>query len=198
VRDYYEELWRSLPAQLDPPDRALRTQFLLSQIERGERVLDLGCGDGWMTAELARAGAAPTGIEIAQAAIDRARARHPELDLRLAPIDGPLPVKDSACDVVWASEVVEHVADTAKWFSEVRRVLRPQGRLLLTTPNHSRLRLLVGGIEVYSEPLGDHLHLYSAGSLRDVLRDFDFEEIQIRRGGGPPLGRRMLLAAAMR
>jgi 2-polyprenyl-3-methyl-5-hydroxy-6-metoxy-1,4-benzoquinol methylase len=198
MRDYYEELWQRLPDDLEPPDRELRSHFLLGRVNRGDRVLDLGCGDGWMTAELARAGAAPTGIEVAQAAIDRARQRHPELELRLAPIEGPLPVEDNACDVVWASEVIEHVADTAGWLSEIRRVLRPEGRLLLTTPNHSRLRLLVAGIERYSEPLGDHLHLYSTSSLRGVLGEFDFNEIEIRRGGGPPLGRRLLLAAAVR
>ena len=151
-----------------------------------------------MTAELVRAGADATGIEVAQAAIDRARGRHPDLDLRLAAIDEPLPVSDNACDVVWASEVIEHVADTARWLSEIRRVLCPKGRLLLTTPNHSRLRLLVAGIELYSEPLGDHLHLYSTSSLRAVLRDFDFDEIEIRGGGGPPLARRMLLVSAVR
>jgi 2-polyprenyl-3-methyl-5-hydroxy-6-metoxy-1,4-benzoquinol methylase len=198
VRDYYEELWQRLPDELEPPDRAVRTRFLLARVHRGDRVLDLGCGDGWMTAELARAGAVPTGIEVAQAAIDRARARHPELDVRLAPIDGPVSVEDSACDVVWASEVIEHVADTARWLSEIRRVLRPRGRLLLTTPNHSRLRLLIGGIETYSEPLGDHLHLYSTASLRGLLREFDFDEIQIRRAGGPRLARRMLMAGAVR
>jgi 2-polyprenyl-3-methyl-5-hydroxy-6-metoxy-1,4-benzoquinol methylase len=181
VRDYYEELWQRLPDELEPPDRAVRTRFLLARVHRGDRVLDLGCGDGWMTAELARAGAVPTGIEVAQAAIDRDR-----------------PVEDSACDVVWASEVIEHVADTARWLSEIRRVLRPRGRLLLTTPNHSRLRLLIGGIETYSEPLGDHLHLYSTASLRGLLREFDFDEIQIRRAGGPRLARRMLMAGAVR
>jgi SAM-dependent methyltransferase len=198
MRDYYEELWQRLPGELEPPDRELRLRFMLAHVARGDRVLDLGCGDGWMTAELARAGAAPTGVEVAQAAIDRGRGRHPDLDLRLAPIDGPLPVSDNACDVVWASEVIEHVADTARWLSEIRRVLRPEGRLLLTTPNHSRLRLLVAGIELYSEPLGDHLHLYSTNSLREVLRDFDFDEIEIRRAGGPPLARRLLFAGAVR
>jgi SAM-dependent methyltransferase len=198
VRDYYEELWCALPDDLEPPDRELRTGFLRARLEPGARVLDLGCGDGWMTAELARAGVAVTGVEVAQAAIDRARARDPELDLRLAPIDGPLPLEDTCVDLVWASEVMEHVADTARWLSEVRRVLRPGGRLLLTTPNHSRLRLLVAGIELYSEPLGDHLHLYSRGSLRAVLADFDFTEIAVQTAGGPPLGRRLLFAHAER
>jgi 2-polyprenyl-3-methyl-5-hydroxy-6-metoxy-1,4-benzoquinol methylase len=198
MKEYYEELWERLPDDLDPPDRELRLSFMRGHVAAGDRVLDLGCGDGWMTAELAAMGVHPTGVEVAQAAVDRARRRHPELDFRLAALDGPLPLEDNACDVVWASEVIEHVADTARWLSEVRRVLRPQGRLLLTTPNHSRVRLLVAGIEFYSEPLGDHLHLYSAHSLRAVLHDFDFDEVEITSAGGPPLARRMLRSRAIR
>lgn len=198
MRDYYEELWRELPDPLAPPDRALRLAFLRAHVRPGERVLDLGCGDGWACAELAVLGAAPIGVEVASAAVQRARRHHPELEFRLAEIDGPLPLQDTAVDVVWASEVIEHVADTARWLSEVRRVLRPRGRLLLTTPNHSRLRLLLGGVERYSEPLGDHLHLYSARSLRAVLEDFDFEGIEISGAGGAPFARRMLCASAVR
>lgn len=198
MRDYYEELWESLPETLVPPDREARTSFMRAHVQAGDRVLDLGCGDGWMTAQIAAVGAAATGVEVALAAVARARARHPELDFRFAEIDERLPVEDGAFDTVWASEVIEHVADTARWFSEVRRVLRPGGRLLLTTPNHSRLRLLVAGIELYSDPVGDHLHLYSRDSLRGVLRDFDFDEIEIRGAGGPPGARRMLLASAVR
>jgi SAM-dependent methyltransferase len=198
VRDYYEELWSRLPAELEPPDRALRTAFARAHVEAGDRVLDLGCGDGWIADTLLDIGALPIGVEIAQAAVDRARARHPGLDVRLAPIDGPLPLPDAGLDVVWSSEVIEHVTDTARWLSEIRRVLRPRGRLLLTTPNHSRLRLLAGGIGRVSEPLGDHLHLYSADSLRNVLADFHFTGIDVRPAGGPPLARRLLCACAVR
>ena len=198
MRDYYEELWARLPEDLQPPDRDLRLAFLRAHVAPGDAVLDLGCGDGWATAELAALGARPVGIEIAQAAVDRARGNHPELDVRLAPLDGPLPFDDGAFDVVWSSEVIEHVADTAPWLSEVRRVLRPQGRLLVTTPNHSRLRLLAAGIEPYSQPLGDHLHLYTARSLRGLLDDFGFDSVAIAGAGGPPLARRMLTASAVR
>jgi 2-polyprenyl-3-methyl-5-hydroxy-6-metoxy-1,4-benzoquinol methylase len=198
VRDYYEELWERLPEDLQPPDRALRLIFLRAHVQPGETVLDLGCGDGWMTAELAALGTRPAGVEIARAAVERAQRRHPQLTFALAAADGSLPLEDNAFDVVWSSEVIEHVADTARWLSEARRVLRPKGRLLLTTPNHSRLRLLVAGIEPYSEPLGDHLHLYSARSLREVLREFGFGEIEVRGAGGPPLARRMLTAEAIR
>ncbi len=198
MKDYYEELWQRLPESLELPDLAPRLRFLLSEAHPGVRALDLGSGTGQFTAELARAGARTVGAEVAQAAVDRARTAYPGLDFRLVPIAGPLPFEDSAFDLVWASEVIEHVADTGPWLSEVRRVLAPGGRLLLTTPSHGRLRLALGGIERYSEPLGDHLHLYSPASLRGLLEEFDFAEVSVRSVGGPPLWRRMLMAAATR
>jgi SAM-dependent methyltransferase len=90
------------------------------------------------------------------------------------------------------------VANTARWLSEVRRVLRPAGRLLLTTPNHPRLAILFGGLERYAEPLSDHLHLYTRKSLWRLLDEFDFGEITLRAAGGLPLMRPLLLASATR
>jgi SAM-dependent methyltransferase len=198
MKDYYEELWERLPAELTPPDWELRRDFLLAGIRPGDRVLDLGCGAGEFTAEIARAGATAVGVDVAETALARARSGHPGLDLRLAPIDGPLPLEDSELDVVFSSEVIEHVADTAHWLSEVRRVLSPGGRLLITTPSHGRLRVALGGVERYSEPLGDHLHLYTRRSLREVLDELGFTVDSVRTAAGPPLLRRLLLARAHR
>lgn len=198
MEDYYEDLWERLPDELAPPDLDIRMSLLRSEVKPGDRALDLGCGTGEFSAGLALAGAHVIGAEITRAAVVRARARHPTLDLRLVPIAGPLPFADGAFELVWSSEVIEHVADTARWLSEVRRVLAPGGRLLVTTPSHGRLRVLLGGIERFSEPLGDHLHLYSQRSLRVLLKEFGFESVQVRTAGGPPLLRRLLLARATR
>jgi len=113
------------------------------------------------------------------------------------PFDGQLPFDDGSFDLVWASEVIEHVTDTARWLSEVRRVLSPLGRLLVTTPSHGRLRLALGGIERYSKPLGDHLHLYTRRSLGELLLEFGFAAVTVRPAGGAPLMRRLLLARAV-
>jgi SAM-dependent methyltransferase len=198
VLDYYEDLWTRLPADLTPPDLALRRAFLEAGIAQGDKALDLGCGDGAFTAVMRGAGAVAVGADVAQAALTRARDRHPDLDFRLVPIDGPLPFEDCAFDVVWASELIEHIADTARWLSEVRRVLKPGGRLLLTTPSCSRLRVALGGVERFCPPLGDHLHLYTRGALRSLLEEFAFGEISLRAVAGPPLLRRLLLARAVR
>ena len=155
MREYYEERWASLPDTLEAPLLEQRRAFLLAHVRPGERALDLGCGEGLFTALLAQEGADAVGVDVAEAALVRARAKHPGPAYLLAPPGGPLPLEDSSADLVWASEVIEHVADTARWLSEVRRVLRSGGRLLITTPDHGlwrRLRLSLVGWEEDSTP----------------------------------------------
>jgi SAM-dependent methyltransferase len=195
MKQFYEDLWESLPDELDPPEFARRRAFLLQRVEGGERVLDLGCGEGDFTAALADAGVEAIGADVAERALERARGRHGGLRFELVPPHGPFPWGDGAFDVVWASEVVEHVADTGRWLSEVRRVLGPGGRLLLTTPDHSlprRLALAVCGFDRHFDPRGDHLRFYTRRSLAALIEDFDFGEVRIERGGG------LLLTSARR
>ncbi len=182
--------------RLDPPDFALRRSFLLRHVRAGDRALDLGCGEGVFTAELAKAGTAAVGVEVAETALSRAHSAHPELEFHLTEIEGRLPFEDDAFALVWCSEVLEHVADTERFLAEARRVLRPGGRLLLTTPNHPRASILLHGIERFSEPFGDHLHLYTRTSLRDALTQTGFEGVEVRTAAGPPGFRRLLLASA--
>jgi ubiquinone/menaquinone biosynthesis C-methylase UbiE len=141
-------------------------------------LLDLGCGAADFTAIAASAGAQPVGLDIAEAALRRARAAHPGLEFVRGGDGGSLPLPDASFDVVWASEVLEHVADTARLLSEVRRVLRTGGALLVTTPASGRLRLALSGPP---DPVGDHLRLYTRRTLRRKLYEFGFEDVRVSR-----------------
>ena len=202
-RAYHEGLWQRVPEGLEPSDFALRSRFLLERVREGERVLDVGCGEGRFAAELTRAGARVVAVDVAEEPLRRARARHPELDLRLVDGEGSWELADACFDVVWAGEVIEHVADTAAWLSEVRRVLRSGGRLLVSTPAHGRLALarLALSRRAFAEhfdPLGDHLRFYSRQMLTGLMGEFGFDEIRVAGQGGPPGRRRLLLAHAIR
>jgi ubiquinone/menaquinone biosynthesis C-methylase UbiE len=199
VRDYYEQLWQQMPPDLTPPDLERRRRFLLSVLRPGDRVLDLGCGEGAFSGLALEGGAGSViGADVAEAALVRARRAHPRLSFLRVDPDRSLPFADNEFELVWASEVIEHIGDTAVWLSEVRRVLVPGGRLAMTTPDHGRLRLLVGGVERYSQPLGDHLHLYTRRSLRHLLSEFGFGEVVVRAEGGMPFARRLLMARGQR
>jgi 2-polyprenyl-3-methyl-5-hydroxy-6-metoxy-1,4-benzoquinol methylase len=194
---YHERIWEAVSERLDPADFSARRRFLLEHVRAGMRVLDVGCGEGRFAAELAGAGAAVVGLDVAEEPLRRARLHHPELDLQLVEGEGSWPLPDAAFDLVWAGEVIEHVADTAGWLSEVRRVLRSGGSLLLSTPAHERftlLRLALSGraFEEHFEPRGEHLRFYTRRTLARVLADFGFGEV------GVPGARRLLLARAVR
>jgi 2-polyprenyl-3-methyl-5-hydroxy-6-metoxy-1,4-benzoquinol methylase len=202
-RERHEAVWAGLPPGLAPADFALRRDFLLAHVSAGASVLDVGCGEGAFASELARAGLSVVGVDIAEEPLRRARAREPGLELRLIDGDGPWELPDAAFDVVWAGEVIEHVADTAAWLSEVRRVLRSGGSLLLSTPSHgalTRLRLALSARawDEHFDPLGDHLRFYTRSALSRLIREFGFEQVQIRSAGGPPGARRLLLVRAVR
>jgi len=201
VRDHYETFWADLPADPEPWAWVRRRALLLGAVRPGERVLDLGCGAGRFVAALAAAGADPVGVEIAEGALERARANAPGADLRRLHDDGTLPLGHGEVDLVWCSEVLEHVPDTGLALLEVRRVLRRGGRLLLTVPFHGRVQAaLIGlvGFERHFDPAGQHLRFYTARSLRRVLAAAGFEDVDVRPWGGPPLLRTSLVARATR
>jgi 2-polyprenyl-3-methyl-5-hydroxy-6-metoxy-1,4-benzoquinol methylase len=202
---YWEELWRAVPEGIEPPGMRLRLAFALERLRAAgaKSVLDVGCGAGEITAALARAGFDVVGVDIAEEALRRARVRTPELDLRRAEVGGEWPLADASYDAVWAGETIEHVTDTAAWLSEVRRVLRSGGVLLLSTPAHERLTLLglalsARRFEERFDPRADHVRFYTRRTLARLLADFGFERIEVRGAGGLPGARRTLLASAVR
>jgi 2-polyprenyl-3-methyl-5-hydroxy-6-metoxy-1,4-benzoquinol methylase len=202
-REYHERVWESVPEGVDPPDLRLRRAFLLARADPLSRVLDVGCGEGRFAAELTQAGMTVVGVDVAEEPLRRARARHPFLDLRLVPPEDRWPLADASFDVVWAGETIEHVADTGGWLSELRRLLRPGGRLLLSTPAHGRLTMLwlaLSGraFDAHFDPRSDHLRFYTRRTLERSLADLGFADVEVRQAGGPPGVRRLLLASARR
>ncbi len=201
--DLHDAIWESVPLDARPERFELRRAFALAGVRSGDVVVDLGCGAGEFSAALLDAGAAVIGVDVAGEALRRAAKRAPRADLRLWGSGSPLPVDDGAADVVWAGEVIEHVADVAPWLSEVRRVLRPGGRLLVTTPHHGpgvmlRLALSRRAFAEHFEPRSDHVRFFSPGTLRELLVDLGFSVEEMRAAGGVPGFRPTILAAARR
>src|SRR5262245_38738892 len=130
--------------------RQIFTEHFGTELLRGARLLDVGCGLGGKTVWYAEAGARQVvGVDIAPKHVEQsarfARARLPER-IDIARADAMrLPFADATVDVVTANDSMEHFADPAAALRELSRVLRPGGRLCLYfTP--------------YRSPLGSHLY----------------------------------------
>jgi SAM-dependent methyltransferase len=140
-------------------------------------------------------------VDVAETALARARRVAPGADLRLLAGGGAIPLGHGEVDLVWCSEVLEHVPDTVGLLTEVRRVLRRGGRLLLTVPDHGRLKrtlLALARYESHYDPLGQHLRFYTRRSLSEALRATGFADVRLSALGGPPLLRQAIVARAVR
>jgi SAM-dependent methyltransferase len=103
---------------------------------RQKNVLDVASGEGYGSALLAQVAASVTGVEIARDAVDHARASYQTANLRFVAGDARrLPLDAASVDVVVSFETIEHFAEHDAFLQEVRRVLRPTGLLILSTPD---------------------------------------------------------------
>jgi 2-polyprenyl-3-methyl-5-hydroxy-6-metoxy-1,4-benzoquinol methylase len=111
----------------------------------GARVLDLGCGDGGLSAAFARAGAEVTGIDSDEWRVHRARALAHDLglDIRfLVKTDFGESLPDASFDVIVTNDVIEHVDSFDRLARGQSRLLAPGGVLYFNPPNRFSLRLL--------------------------------------------------------
>ncbi len=109
----------------------------------GRRILDAGCGSGPLSAAIRAKGAVVTGFDASAAMVDLARQRLGEdADLHVADLGAPLPFADAEFDDVVASLVLHYLEDWAGPLAELRRVLKPGGRLILSV-NHPSVYAIV-------------------------------------------------------
>jgi SAM-dependent methyltransferase len=164
---------RIVPEETSPGILALhlkRYQFALPWSE-GAEVLDAGCGVGYGSAFLARRALRVVGVDRSTEALDYARAHYSgdRVEFVLADLL-ELPHPDASFDVVCAFETIEHLDDQAAFLGEAARVLRPDGTLLLSTPNATRTT---------REPENPfHRVEFAASDLERLLRE-RFESVEL-------------------
>jgi SAM-dependent methyltransferase len=182
------------------PDRARRQARMLREALRGvagpASIVDIGCGDGAATALTARVnpGHRIVGLDWSADALRHAKAHGLPL-IRAEAEPAGLPIASGRVDVVIMSELIEHLIDPDSVLEEVRRVLRPGGVLLLSTPNlaawYNRGLLALGVQPVFTEvslrgvfgrpgsQVAGHLRLFTSRALVGLLAARGFGAIQV-------------------
>jgi SAM-dependent methyltransferase len=109
---------------------------------RDREVLDAACGVGYGTARLAEVARLAIGVDLSEEAIEYARRRYsaPNVEYRVADLLA-LDLPDASFDVVCSFETIEHVPDRDAFLAEMRRVLRPGGTFVVSTPRTGRTEL---------------------------------------------------------
>lgn len=150
----------------------------------GKRVLDVACGEGYGSSMLAEVAVAVTGVDISSEAVLHAEATYVKPNLTY--LEGSataLPFADASFEVVVSFETIEHLAGQAEMVSELRRVLRPEGILIISSPNRP----------VYSEESGEHNEFH--------VKELDFAEfdalLKVQFPAVRYLGQRMLMGSVI-
>lgn len=169
---------------IDPGLRLVRS---LEMIGHGKRVLDIGCFDGSIAVEIMKAGNEVYGIDASRPAVDSAIEKG--VHACVGDLNQCLPYDDKFFDVVFAGEIIEHVFDVSLLMSEMRRVLKPGGAAVITTPNLAalgrRLMLMLGmnphiEIDLKKEGAAGHIRYFIKSTLRDLLEQHALKAVEWR------------------
>jgi ubiquinone/menaquinone biosynthesis C-methylase UbiE len=117
----------------------------------GHRILDAGCGSGPLSAALRDRGAIVTGFDSSAKMLELARQRlGADADLQVATLSKPLPFLDATFDVVVAFLVLHYLEDWTAPLAELRRVLKPGGRLIVSVNHPIIFKLASPGADYFA------------------------------------------------
>lgn len=162
--------------------------------ERHEKVLDLGCGSGQVAAYLKKQGYRIWGIDISKRAVSLAK-KLKIGEFLVGDIEEKLPYRPSFFDIVFWGDGIEHVFEPEKVLKEVKRVLKPGGRVIISCPNMAfwiyRWHYLKTGTIPHTEGhqcepwQTGHIRFFNSKILARLLKKTGFKPTKIRGASKP-------------
>lgn len=142
----------------------------------GAYLVEAGCGEGYGAETLRRAGAQVTALDYDDQTISHVKSRYVDITAITANLDA-FPVPDESADLLVSLQVLEHLWDTGKFLAEVRRILRPDGIAIISTPNRLTFSPGIDRGEKPTNPF--HVEEFDGEQLRDILIDAGFDSVEV-------------------
>lgn len=143
----------------------------LKYLYNNKRVLDLACGDGEYLANFSKSS---VGVDISEKNINFCKKRG--LNVLYANLNNELPFFDNSFDVIYASNIIEHVESPFNFLRECRRIIKKDGYIILCVPNEQSLIHL---IYPYFDQEGKHLYAFTLNNIRALLAASKLSEYNI-------------------
>ncbi len=169
-------------------------QQVWPKVARALRILDVGCGNGYIAGQFLAGGHQVVGIDLSPEGIELARKTYPGGRFELMAADEKLleNLGEEPFDVAISTEVVEHLYAPRPYARGCFSALRSGGRFILSTPYHGYWKnlavALLGKFDQHASPLwdGGHIKLWSRNTLSALLREAGFVNLQFRGAGRLP------------
>ncbi len=178
---------------------------LVQSLGKKGTVLDLGCGNGSLSHELAKLGFEVHGIDRSESGIQIARATFPQVQFLLGDVEkdlSPDPFQAESFDVVVSTEVVEHLYQPRRLIQNAFRLLKPSGHFIVSTPYHGYVKNVVlalsGKMDNHFTALwdGGHIKFWSRETLSGLLTEKGFTDLRfVGTGRVPYVWKSMILIA---
>lgn len=139
-------------------------------------ILDFGCGKGKIFEELVKMNPQSKiiGVDVSEKALNFIKHKYPKQQFFKITDGGKLPFKANTFDFIIASDVLEHVYDTENAFWELARILKKNGKILISVPYNGTIKNVVITIFFYElvfNPYSPHIRFFSKKSLANCLKN---------------------------
>lgn len=178
IYEKYGDQWYTAdddPIALLRAENKVKTPWILQRLDQGSKILDVGCGAGFLTNELALAGFDVSGVDLSGESLEVAKRFDKTSSVKYQVANAyELPFENASFDVVCALDFLEHVDDPARAIKEFSRVLKPGGKFFFHTFNRNFLAKLViiKLVEWLIPKTPKHMHVIELFITPDELREY--------------------------
>jgi SAM-dependent methyltransferase len=176
IRTFYEEKALEYPEVDRPAQARCQKAIRIASLRTGMRVLDIACKDAVLLGEMRALGVdvSYVGIDISERVIEKSKSLGLGGEFLVSNVLEGTPFPTSSFDRIFALEIMEHLPDPARLLTEARRLLKDDGRLLLSVPNPYYYMDVVNELRGFPDTDG-HLFSFTSANLHAFLELHGFE-----------------------